>query len=94
MSPGQQVIEHAHLREQLAVLECAGETEPRDFVRRAPGNVFAAETNGTAPAIDAADAVERAGLAGAVGADQREQLARANLKRHVLEHGQAAKTQT
>ena len=76
MAAGQQVVQHAHLREQLAVLEGAGEAEPRDFVRRAAGDVLAAETDRAAAAIDAADAVEHAGLAGAVRADQREQLAR------------------
>ena len=62
-------------------------------VRRASGNILAAESDGAAAAIDAADAVERAGLAGAVGADQSEQFARGNRKRHVVEHGQAAETQ-
>ena len=93
MTPSQQIVEHAHLREQLAVLECARQAETRDFVRRTPGNVLAAEADGAAAAIDAADTVERAGLAGAVGADQREQLARGDRKRHVVEHAQAAETQ-
>src|SRR6185503_3688026 len=93
VTAGQQVVEHAHLREQLAVLERAGETEPGNLVRRASGNVLAAETDGAAAAIDAADAVERAGLAGAIRADQRKQLARGNRKRYVVKHGQAAETQ-
>ena len=93
VAAGQQIIQHAHLRKKLAVLERSREAEPRDLMRRTPGNVLAAETDGAAAAIDAADAVERAGLAGAVGADQREQLARGDRKRHVVEHGQAAETQ-
>src|SRR6187549_2490580 len=93
VTAGQQVVEHAHLREQLAVLERAGETEPGNLVRRASGNVLAAETDGAAAAIDAADAVERAGLAGAIRADQRKQLARGNRKRYVVKHGQAAEAQ-
>ena len=44
-------------------------------------------------AVDAADAVENAGLAGAVRADQREQFAGLGRKRHAVQHGQAAKTQ-
>ena len=75
------------------MLERAGEAEPGDLVRRTAGNILAAETDGAAAAIDAADAVEHAGLAGAVRADQREQLARGNRKRHVVEHGQAAEAQ-
>ena len=50
--------------------------EPGDGVRRQAGDVAAAETDAALAAIDAADAVQHAGLAGAVGADQREQLAR------------------
>ncbi len=73
---GQQVVEHRHLRKQLAVLERAREPEPRDLVRRAAGDVLAAEADRAVAAIDAADAVEHAGLAGAVRADQRQQLAR------------------
>ena len=33
--PGQQVVQHRHLAEQLAVLEGAREPEPGDLVRRA-----------------------------------------------------------
>ena len=44
-------------------------------------------------AVDAADAVEDAGLAGAVGADQREQLARLDRKRDAVQHRQAAEAQ-
>src|SRR5581483_489411 len=78
---------------KLAVLEGPREAEPRDLVRRAPRDVGVAEADGAAAAVDAADAVEHAGLAGAVRADQREQLARRNRERHVLEHGKAAETQ-
>src|SRR5436309_9814825 len=76
------------------MLESARQAKPRDLVRRMSGDVRAAETDGAAAAIDAADAIEHAGLASAVGADQRKQLARNNGKRHVLQHAQAAKAQT
>ena len=75
MAAGQQIVQHRHLRKQFAVLEGARDAEPRDLVRRAAGDVLAAEADRAAAAIDAADAVEHAGLAGAVRADQREQLA-------------------
>ena len=75
MAAGHDVVEHAHVREQLDVLEGAGDAEPGDRARRQAGDVLAAEADAALAAVDAADAVEGAGLAGAVGADQREQLA-------------------
>ena len=53
----------------------------------------AAESDRAAAAVDAADAIEHAGLAGAVRADQREQFAGLDRERHVVEHGQAAEAQ-
>ena len=35
MTAGQEIVQHRHLREQLAVLERAREPEPRDLMRRA-----------------------------------------------------------
>ena len=72
MAAGQQIFQHAHLREQFAVLEGAGQPEPGDLVRRLAGDVAAAEADRARAAVDAADAVENAGLAGAVRADQRQ----------------------
>ena len=48
VTAGQQVFQHAHLREQLAVLERAREAEPRDLVRRTAGDVLALEPDGAA----------------------------------------------
>ena len=83
-----------HLREQLAVLERARNAE-RARSRAAAGRRCPRPRKRIAPcaAIDAADAVEHAGLAGAVRADQREQLARLDRERHVVEHGEAAEAQ-
>ena len=33
MAAGEQIVHHRHLREQFAVLEGAGDAEPRDVVR-------------------------------------------------------------
>ena len=88
---GQKIFQHAHLREQFAMLERARKPEPRDVVRRAAGDVLASEADCAAAAIDAADAIEHAGLAGAVRPDQREQFAGLDRERHVVEHGQPAK---
>ena len=79
-----------HLRKQLAVLERAGEAEPRDLVRRAAGDVLAAKADRAVAAVEAADAVEHAGLAGAVRPDQGEQLAGVHRERDAVEHDQPA----
>ncbi len=42
---GQQIVEHRHLRKQLAVLEGAGESEPGDLVRLAAGDILAAKAD-------------------------------------------------
>ena len=82
VAAGEQIVEHRHLRKQLAVLEGAGQTQPRDLVRLAPGDLAAAKADAAFAAVDAADAIEHAGLAGAVRPDQREQLAGVHRKRH------------
>ena len=61
--------------------------------RRETGDVLAAEADATLAAVDAADAIEHAGLAGAVRSDQCEQLAGRDLERHAVEHGEAAEAQ-
>ncbi len=58
------------------MLKGPGEAEAGDLVRRATEDVDAAEPDRAVAAINAADAIERACLAGAVRADQREQFAR------------------
>ncbi len=58
------------------MLKGAGQAEAGDLVRRATEDVGAAEPDRAVAAINAADAIERACLAGAVRADQREQFAR------------------
>ena len=44
MAAGQQIFQHGHLRKQFAVLEGAGEAEPRDLMRRPAGDIAAAES--------------------------------------------------
>ena len=87
----EQVLDHAHVRKQLAVLEGAGDAEARNAMRPHTGDVFACETDATgARAIQAADAVQYRSLAGAVRSDQREQFAGLRLEGYVLEHLQPA----
>jgi hypothetical protein len=45
MAAGEQIIEHAHLRKQFAVLEGAGDPEPRHRMRRQAGDVAPAEAD-------------------------------------------------
>ena len=90
---GQQIVHDRHLRKQLAVLERACEPEPGDLVRLPARDVAAAKADLAFAMVDAAHAVEHAGLAGAVGADQGEQLARCHRERHAVEHRQAAEAQ-
>ena len=75
------------------MLEGAGNAKAGNPMRRQTQNIPAAETDGALPAIDAADAVQHAGLAGAVRADQGKQFARLHRERYVVEHGQAAEPQ-
>ena len=58
-----------------------------------PAIFCAAETDLALAAVDAAHAIEHAGLAGAVRADQRKQFARFDRERDAVEHGQAAEAQ-
>ena len=79
--------------EQLAVLERAGDAEPGDGARGQASDIATTKANAALAAIDAADAVEHAGLAGPVGADQRQQLGRLYRQRDAIEHRQAAEVQ-
>src|SRR5262245_22188320 len=75
MASGQEIFQHAHMHEQLAMLERAGETETRDLVRRPPSDVASAKRDPSLAAINAANTIEHAGFAGTIRPDQREQLA-------------------
>ena len=70
------VVEHRQRREQREVLEGASDAEPGDAVRRHSQQILAVEHDTTAGRlVQAADAVEERGLAGAVRPDQRADLA-------------------
>src|SRR5690348_14622067 len=91
MPADEQVVEHAQVRQQLAVLEGARDAEAGDGVGLCAGNALAAEENVSARRpIDPADAVQHAGLARAVRTDERQELARFERERDALEHLQAA----
>jgi hypothetical protein len=61
-------------------------TPAADFVNQAPGDVLAMQFD--APAlrpVEAAQAIHKGGLAGAVGADHRKQLIVAHVNRDVIQ---------
>src|SRR5215470_1243379 len=93
MTAGQQILDHGHVGKQLAVLERARNAETGDVVRRASAKLLAAETDVTAAAVETADAVEHAGLAGTVRADQGEQLCGLDRERDAVEHDESAEPQ-
>src|SRR5215831_16221287 len=84
MADRQQVFQHRHLRKQLAVLERSRKPEPCDLVRLAAGDGVAAKTDLSLAAVDAADAIEHAGLARAVRANERDKLAPAHAERDAV----------
>src|SRR5262249_46540701 len=82
--------QHRHLRKQLAVLERSRKPEPCDLVRLAAGDGVAAKPDLSLATVDAAHAIEHAGLAPAVRTNKREQLARCHGERDAAKHSQAA----
>ena len=84
------VLEHAHLGDDIGMLEGASEAARRDPLRRRPGDRFAPKTD--LAAIDrqrAADQVEGRALAGAVRPDQPDDLARTNAETHLVDRDEA-----
>src|SRR5690606_18701804 len=70
------VLEHRQVREQTHVLECAGDAGLGDLRRGVPGDVDAVEDDlAFVGREDARDHVEQGRLPGAVGADDRDDLA-------------------
>src|SRR5438067_2045511 len=75
VTPEHDVVEHRHAGEQRDVLERTGDPERGDMRWPGAGDVLAGESNaaGVGP-VETADHVEKRGLAGAVRADNRDQL--------------------
>ena len=87
----EQVLQHGGVLEQLDVLEGAGDAEAGDLVGREMGDLLALEGDeARSRPVQAADEVEDGGLAGAVGADQREHLVRPHLEGDVVDGLEAA----
>ena len=74
------------MREEFHVLEGAGNAQLGHSPWRSASDVVSAKADIAHATIDAADAVEHAGLAGAIGADEREQLGWLDGKGNTVEH--------
>lgn len=77
MACGQEIVAHREAAGQLRVLDGARDAPSRDLVGTQPDQFLAVEQDAAA----------------GVGADQRQQLARGDAERDLVEHHQAAETQ-
>ncbi len=94
MAPDHDVVEHAHMVEQRQILKCAADAERGPRVGSECGNVLAAiEQLAFSRLVAARDAIDDRGLAGAVRADDREQLAIVDAKAHFGQRTDATKAQ-
>jgi hypothetical protein len=85
------VLPDAEVAEQPDVLECPGDPGPGEGLGRGSGEIGAVEHDAAAArGDDAGEQVEGRRLAGAVGADQPQDLAAAQLQVVVGEGGEAA----
>ena len=75
------------------MLESACDPQARHVARRPPSDRNTAEADLALAAINAADAIEHAGLAGTIGPYEREQLALAYRERDIVEHVETTEAQ-
>ena len=94
MTADQQIAQHGRILEQFDVLEGAGNAEAGDLVGRLLGDVLVLEKDlARGRRIDPRDQVEDRTLAGAVGADDREDLALLHGEADGIDRLQAAEVQ-
>ena len=94
VSAEHQVVDQGEVREQLDALEGAGHAERRDVVRSHADDLLAGEANAALlRPVDAGQDVEDGRLAGAVGTDDREQLARLDGERDTVDRDHAGEPQ-
>src|SRR5262249_19060921 len=86
--------EHGQRREDAEVLEAARDPDAGELARRQAQEVATVEGHrARAGVVDARERVEQRALAGAVGADDREQLATLDLEADAGERGHGAEAQ-
>src|SRR5690606_20259171 len=91
VAPRHDVLEGAHVEEDLQVLERAPDAGRGERVRRQAGQFASVERDAAgARHVDAGEQVEQRGLAGAVRADDRVNRARVDRKRQSLHRVDAA----
>src|SRR4029077_4514600 len=91
VQPDEHVVEGAATAEHARLLESAHQAERRDLARLQSAQLLPHEGNvARGRRKVAGDRVERGGLAGAVGTDERQHLAFAHLHAHFGDCGQAA----
>ena len=91
MAADAHVVEHRQVAEQREVLEGAADADVGDAVRRPAQDAAALEQDvAGARRVEPAEAVEQRRLAGAVRADQAEDLALPHVERDVVERDDAA----
>ncbi len=91
MRADRDVLQHAHVRHQFDMLERPGDAELCHLLRRRVVDVLAEHRDGAARRGEhAGDQVEGCALAGAVGADQGNDLAGLNVERDVIDGDDAA----
>src|SRR5437867_1179842 len=89
--PQADVVERRHVLEEADVLERPRDSERGHLVRARAGDLPILEEDSAAGRReDAGDAVEERGLAGAVGADEREDLAALHVEGHVVDGQESA----
>src|ERR1700733_13170470 len=92
--PDHDVVEHAHMVEQREVLEGAADAEAWSRVGIERGDILSAVKQlAFGRPVAARDAVDDRGLAGAIGADDREQFAGFDAKTDIGERAHAAKAE-
>jgi hypothetical protein len=94
VTPDLHVVQHRHPFEEGDVLEGACDPQHRAPMGPQRRDVLPVEEDASAVGpIDAADAVEDAGLARAVGADDGEEVPGVDLQAHARQGGHAAEAQ-
>jgi hypothetical protein len=90
----QEILHHGEMREQFPVLKSAADAELRHFPERTACGSFAVQQYFAAMrVINAVDAVEHSGFAGAIRADHRDQFRRRNFERHRAQGVNAAEAE-
>ena len=92
--PDHDVLAHGHGAEEGEVLEGSADAEIGDAVGRRPQQRAALEEDvALVRGVEAAEAIEKGGLAGAVGADQADDLPLVDVEGDAVESDDAAETQ-